>query len=73
VYPDPSDPSNPSDRGNYYGQAIDPNSIDPDDPVYIENGRKDMVTALPGQVTKIRMKFPKPGRCKPFQVNMLWP
>ena len=29
---------------------------------YVENTPKDMVTALPGQVTKIRAKFDKPGR-----------
>lgn len=56
VYPDPAD------RASNYGPAVDPNASDPDDPVYIEDGRKDMVTALPGQVTKIRAKFDKPGR-----------
>ncbi|MFT5730096.1 MAG: spore coat protein A [Desulforhopalus sp.] len=29
---------------------------------YVENTPKDMVTALPGQVTRIRMKFDKQGR-----------
>jgi len=29
---------------------------------YVENTPKDMVTALPGQVTMIRAKFDKPGR-----------
>jgi FtsP/CotA-like multicopper oxidase with cupredoxin domain len=29
---------------------------------YVENTPKDMVTALPGQVTKIRATFDKPGR-----------
>ncbi|MCB0284654.1 MAG: multicopper oxidase domain-containing protein [Calditrichaeota bacterium] len=28
----------------------------------VENSAKDMVTALPGQVTRIKMKFDKPGR-----------
>jgi len=32
----------------------------PDD--YFEDAAKDVVTALPGQVTTIRMKFEKPGR-----------
>ena len=29
---------------------------------YVENAPKDMVIALPGQVTRIKMKFDKPGR-----------
>jgi spore coat protein A len=29
---------------------------------YVENAPKDMVTALPGQVTRIQMTFDKPGR-----------
>ena len=29
---------------------------------YVENTPKDMVTALPGQITRIRAKFDKPGR-----------
>jgi hypothetical protein len=29
---------------------------------YVENAPKDMVTALPGQITRIRAKFDKPGR-----------
>jgi len=29
---------------------------------YVENTPKDMVTALPGQVTRIKMTFDKPGR-----------
>jgi hypothetical protein len=29
---------------------------------YVENAPKDMVTALPGQMTEIRMTFDKPGR-----------
>jgi FtsP/CotA-like multicopper oxidase with cupredoxin domain len=29
---------------------------------YVENAPKDMVTALPGQVTRIKAKFDKPGR-----------
>ena len=31
-------------------------------PEYVENTPKDMVTALPGQVTRIRATFDKPGR-----------
>ena len=35
----------------------------PDAPdAYVENAPKDMVTALPGQVTRIKMTFDKPGR-----------
>jgi FtsP/CotA-like multicopper oxidase with cupredoxin domain len=29
---------------------------------YVENAPKDMVTALPGQVTRIKATFDKPGR-----------
>jgi FtsP/CotA-like multicopper oxidase with cupredoxin domain len=29
---------------------------------YVENAPKDMVTALPGQITRIKAKFDKPGR-----------
>ena len=29
---------------------------------YVENAPKDMVTALPGQITRIKMHFDKPGR-----------
>jgi hypothetical protein len=29
---------------------------------YVENAPKDMVTALPGQVTRIKAHFDKPGR-----------
>ncbi len=31
-------------------------------PKYVENAPKDMVTALPGQVTRIKVTFDKPGR-----------
>jgi FtsP/CotA-like multicopper oxidase with cupredoxin domain len=31
-------------------------------PAYVENAPKDVVTALPGQMTEIRMVFDKPGR-----------
>jgi len=42
-------------RGNCYRATADlPDGL-------IETSRKDMVTALPGQVTKIRAKFDKPG------------
>jgi FtsP/CotA-like multicopper oxidase with cupredoxin domain len=36
-------------------------TLDEDDG-YVENAPKDMVTALPGQITIIRAKFDKPGR-----------
>jgi FtsP/CotA-like multicopper oxidase with cupredoxin domain len=38
------------------GNVIQPGSA------YVENAPKDMVTALPGQVTEIRTTFDKPGR-----------
>ena len=31
-------------------------------PEYFENARKDVVTALPGQITRLKMTFDKPGR-----------
>jgi spore coat protein A len=34
----------------------------PSPPGYVENAPKDMVTALPGQVTRIKATFDKPGR-----------
>jgi FtsP/CotA-like multicopper oxidase with cupredoxin domain len=34
----------------------------PRPPEYVENAPKDMVTALPGQITRIKMTFDKPGR-----------
>ncbi|MDH3303348.1 MAG: multicopper oxidase domain-containing protein [Acidimicrobiia bacterium] len=38
-------------------------AVNPDDyPEYVENAPKDMVTALPGQVTRIKATFDKPGR-----------
>ena len=46
-------PSNPRDA---YG-AIVRKPVE-----YVENAPKDMVTALPGQITRIRMTFDKPGR-----------
>jgi len=39
----------------------DPVDIGPDDG-YVENAPKDMVTALPGQVTRIKATFDKAGR-----------
>ena len=42
----------------FVGAAVDLGSSDG----YVENTPKDMVTALPDQVTKIRAKFDKPGR-----------
>jgi FtsP/CotA-like multicopper oxidase with cupredoxin domain len=46
-------PSNPDDA---YGEAV------PTPEVYVENTPKDMVTALPGQITRIKATFDKPGR-----------
>jgi FtsP/CotA-like multicopper oxidase with cupredoxin domain len=37
-------------------------AVVPKPPQYVENARKDMVTALPGQVTRIKATFDKPGR-----------
>ena len=34
----------------------------PQPPEYVENAPKDMVTALPGQVTRIKATFDKPGQ-----------
>jgi FtsP/CotA-like multicopper oxidase with cupredoxin domain len=34
----------------------------PAEPGYVENAPKDMVTALPEQVTRIKATFDKPGR-----------
>jgi FtsP/CotA-like multicopper oxidase with cupredoxin domain len=34
----------------------------PQPPEYVENAPKDMVTALPGQITRIKATFDKPGR-----------
>ena len=48
-------PTNPDDA---YGDVVD---IDADDG-YVENAPKDMVTALPGQITRIKATFDKPGR-----------
>ena len=48
----PTDPA----AGDGYGQAVD----QPEG--YVENAPKDMVTALPGQITRIRATFDKPGR-----------
>jgi len=46
-------PSNPSDA---YGPGV------PQPGGYIENAPKDMAIALPGQITRIRAYFDKPGR-----------
>jgi FtsP/CotA-like multicopper oxidase with cupredoxin domain len=48
-------PSNPDDA---YGPGV---SLNGDDG-YVENAPKDMVTALPGQITRIKATFDKPGR-----------
>ena len=50
-------PNNPDDA---YGAMIADTDIQ--DIGVVENTPKDMVTALPGQVTRIRMTFDKPGR-----------
>ncbi|MGB5479238.1 MAG: multicopper oxidase domain-containing protein, partial [Thermoanaerobaculia bacterium] len=39
-----------------YGAAV------PQPAEYVENAPKDMVTALPGQITRIKATFDKPGR-----------
>ena len=39
-----------------YGAAV------PQPDEYVENAPKDMVTALPGQITRIKATFDKPGR-----------
>ena len=46
-------PSNPDDA---YGPVV------PQPEGYVENAPKDMVTALPGQITRIKATFDKPGR-----------
>ena len=46
-------PTNPDDA---YGPAVSQPAG------YVENARKDMVTALPGQITRINAHFDKPGR-----------
>jgi FtsP/CotA-like multicopper oxidase with cupredoxin domain len=40
------------------GPLMPPSSM----PGYVENAPKDMVTALPGEVTIVKAKFDKPGR-----------
>jgi FtsP/CotA-like multicopper oxidase with cupredoxin domain len=37
-------------------------AVVPQPPEYVENAAKDMVTALPGQITRIKATFDKPGR-----------
>lgn len=44
------------DRG--YGEVVDQEQL----AEYVENAPKDMVTALPGQITRIKAHFDKPGR-----------
>jgi FtsP/CotA-like multicopper oxidase with cupredoxin domain len=46
----------PSEPDDAYGSVV------PQPPEYVENAPKDMVTALPGQITRIRATFDKPGR-----------
>ncbi|MGI9518075.1 MAG: multicopper oxidase domain-containing protein, partial [Pirellulaceae bacterium] len=43
-------------------ENIDLGPVLPPLPAYVENAPKDMVTALPGQVTRIKTTFDKPGR-----------
>ncbi|MBE0586279.1 MAG: multicopper oxidase domain-containing protein [Desulfofustis sp.] len=52
---------------NTYGRGFRIKNLTKGAPVvlpeeYVENARKDMVTALPGQVTRIKATFDKPGR-----------
>jgi spore coat protein A len=44
--------------GHTKGNEILPETL----PEYVENTPKDMVTALPGQITRIKATFDKPGR-----------
>jgi FtsP/CotA-like multicopper oxidase with cupredoxin domain len=46
----------PTDPNDAYGADV------ARPPQYVENAPKDMVTALPGQITRIRATFDKPGR-----------
>jgi FtsP/CotA-like multicopper oxidase with cupredoxin domain len=43
-------------------ENIVPGAIVAQPPEYVENAPKDMVTALPGQITRIKAHFDKPGR-----------
>ena len=45
-----------SDLDDSYGADV------PQPEGYVENTPKDMVTALPGQITRIKATFDKPGR-----------
>ena len=45
-----------TDLGAAYGASV------PQPAEYVENAPKDMVTALPGQITRIKATFDKPGR-----------
>jgi FtsP/CotA-like multicopper oxidase with cupredoxin domain len=46
----------PPDPAAAYGDPV-PTPLE-----YVENAPKDMVTALPGQITRIKATFDKPGR-----------
>jgi FtsP/CotA-like multicopper oxidase with cupredoxin domain len=48
--------AHPSDPAKAYGPVV------PQPAEYVENAPKDMVTALPGQITRIKATFDKPGR-----------
>jgi len=50
----------PSNPANAYGDMVP--DADSEEMGIVENAPKDMVTALPGQVTRIRTVFDKPGR-----------
>ena len=50
----------PSNPANAYGDVVP--DADSEEMGIVENAPKDMVTALPGQVTRIRTVFDKPGR-----------
>ena len=52
---------------NTYGNGFrivnpTPGAVVPQPAEYVENAPKDMVTALPGQITRIKATFDKPGR-----------
>jgi FtsP/CotA-like multicopper oxidase with cupredoxin domain len=48
----------PTNSADAYGPAIPAGDLTE----YVENAPKDMVTALPGQITRIKATFDKPGR-----------
>ena len=48
----------PSNLADAYGPPVSEENLQE----YVENAPKDMVTALPGQITRIKATFDKPGR-----------